>query len=96
MQNSTIEAQYAFEKGIEQRLKDGKIPVYKGNPKNWQVLDESFQSETRKRAQMDINDSKVAQAFSNNSAIQQRKEDAMISDAEEDFVEVPIKTKYYD
>jgi len=81
---------------MEQRLKEGKIPVYKGNPKNWQVLDESFQSDTRRRAQMDINDSKVVQALSGDSDIQKIKEDAMISDAEEDFIEVPIKTKYYD
>lgn len=81
---------------MEQRLKEGKIPVYKGNPKNWQVLDESFQSDTRRRAQMDINDSKVVQALSGDSDIQKIKEDAMISDAEEDFIEMPIRTKYYD
>ncbi len=81
---------------MDQRLKDGKLPVYKGNPRNWQVLDESFQSETRKRAQMDINDSKVIQVLSEDSDIQRRKEDAMTSDAEEDFVQVPIRTKYYD
>jgi hypothetical protein len=85
-----------FEKEMDQRLKDGKLPVYKGNPRNWQVLDESFQSETRKRAQMDINDSKVIQVLSEDSDIQRRKEDAMTSDAEEDFVQVPIRTKYYD
>ncbi len=81
---------------MDQRLKDGKLPVYKGNPRNWQVLDESFQSETRKRAQMDINDSKVIQVLSEDSDIHKRKEDAMTSDAEEDFVQVPIRTKYYD
>ena len=81
---------------MDQRMKAGKLQVYKGNPKVWQVLDESFQTETRKRAQLDINDSKVITALSRNSDIQKRKEDAMVSDAEEDFIEIPIKTKYYE
>lgn len=96
LQNSQLEAQYHFETEIEQRTKNGKLPVYKGNPKVWQVLDESFPNEPRKRAQIDIQDSKMVTAISGNSDIQKRKEDAMVSDAEEDFVEIPIKTKYYE
>jgi hypothetical protein len=81
---------------METRLKEGKLPVYKGNPKLWQVLDDSYQPEARKKAQLDIKDSKVINYLSLNSEIQKKKEDTLMSDAEEDFIEIPIKTKFYE
>ena len=88
-----MEAQVQMEHDIKLREQAGKMKVYKGNPKIWQVLDESFESDARKRAQLDVRDPKALQT---DVSGQRRRDDALGSDAEEDFIEVPIRTKYYD
>lgn len=33
---------YHFDKDSEKKVKDGKVPIYQGNPEVWNPLDSSF------------------------------------------------------
>ena len=68
--------------------------MYKGDPENWQVLDKSFSSENRLKAQMMIRD--VAVAYSqklNENLVNPKNNEVKIKN---DKIPCPVKTNYID
>lgn len=78
------------------RLKKvGKEKVYRGKPELWRVLDPSFDPAAVRSVQENINDARVVKVISReDTTLAEKKERDMESDAEKDFIELPIKTKY--
>ncbi len=83
-------------KEIKERMKNGKLDVYKGKPKLWSVLDESYSAEQKKAMQMNINDARIAKSLDADSMTLRKRGEEGESDLEEDVIRMPIKTKYYD
>lgn len=76
---------------------EGKIKIYKGKPELWRVLDKSFDSKIVQDLQENINDTKMVRIISKDEKeLIEKKEKEMESDAEKDFIELPIKTKFSD
>lgn len=94
--DSNAEAQYILASEIKKRMKSGKIEVYKGNPKIWNVLDNSYDVEQKVKSQLDVNDQKLMRTFTEDGLALKSKTDDMESDVEDSYETVPTKTKYYD
>lgn len=100
-----IDAILSFEEYVvAPRLKEGKMKVFKGNPrKHWQVLDESFSSEAKLVAQAAIKDSRsVAIGLPSDehgvvSKSQAKRSGLVIDEAhaeEEEYVSLPLVSKH--
>ena len=85
-----------MENEIKQRKLAGKINVYKGKPKLWNVLDNSYDADQKVKSQLDVNDSKLVRVLTNHGLDLKDKNRNIESDAEDDVLVVPTKTKYYD
>ena len=72
------------------------MDVYRGNPKIWNVLDNSYDSEQKIRSQLDVNDQKLVRTLTEEGLTVKSREKDMESDVEDNVEVVPTKTKYYD
>ena len=54
LQNSFNEHEIDFEQRIKGREERGKIEVYRGKPEYWDVLDDSFDKESRDKVQKQV------------------------------------------
>lgn len=81
---------------MKERKLAGKIEGYKGKPKLWNVLDNSYNADQKVRSQLDVSDSKLARVLTDQGFNLKDKNRSIESDAEDDVVVVPTKTKYYD
>lgn len=87
-----LEGQKILEDRYKANNKKGKTEVYKGKPKRWEVLDESFEPELRREVQRNVFDGKYLTGLGGEG----RKEMEFVSDEEEEFIQHPIKSKYLD
>ncbi len=86
-----------FDDNLKKSDKKGKYPVYKGNPKKWQVLDDDFFSaDQKKQTQRNIYDNNYLKTLNEDSALSQKKEQQLMTEEEEDTVPLPFKNKYID
>lgn len=94
--DSISEGEYLLEGVIKERMKKGKVDVYKGNPKIWNVLDNSYDPEQKVRSQLDVNDQRIVKTLGDSGLTVKGKSKDIESDVEEDIESLPSKTKYYD
>jgi len=75
---------------IDNRFEMGKFPTFKGNPNFWQILDNSFDAETRKKLQAVVKNY-VASVADTTPAI---RDDIPPQKNKVEYIAVPIKTQF--
>lgn len=74
--------------------REGRMKVYRGKPEFWTVLDDSFEPKARRMMQEGIDDVKMVRTHSEDKALLQKKQRDMESDAEDDYVQLPVINRY--
>jgi hypothetical protein len=88
---------------IGPRKEAGKIKVFKANPrKNWQVLDNSFDSHNRMLAQSQVKDERhvaIGLPDSEDASLSQQRRRQLVEDSEDEgdhYLALPVRTKFID